>query len=112
MRLFDYARVSTSQQSLNSQVKALQAERVESHRIFGDKVSGRNLGRPGLGLLQLKAEKSNVILVKKLDHLGHDTVEMIQLINYFDENGVAVRFIDDGISTERLLPFRCTLVKM
>ena len=53
-----------------------------------------------MGLLQLKAEKSNVILVKKLDHLGRDTAEMIQLINYFDENGVAVRFIDDGISTE------------
>ena len=100
MRLFGYARVSTSQQSLDNQVKALQAEGVESHRIFSDKVSGRDLDRPGLGLLQLKVEKDDVILVKKLDRLGRDTVDMIHLIKEFDENGVAIRFLDDGISTE------------
>ena len=63
-------------------------------------MSGRNLERPGLSLLQLKAEKVDVILVKKLDRLGRDTANMIQLIKEFDENGVAVRFLDDGISTE------------
>jgi len=41
-----------------------------------------------------------VILVKKLDRLGRDTADMIQLIQRFDEMGVAVRFLDDGISTE------------
>ena len=60
----------------------------------------RNLDRPGLALLQLKAEKGDVILVKKLDRLGRDTADMIQLIKEFDENGVAIRFLDDGISTE------------
>ena len=100
MRLFGYARVSTSQQSLDNQVKALQAEGVESHRIFSDKVSGSDLDRPGLGLLQLKAEKGDVILVKKLDRLGRDTADMIHLIKEFDENGMAVRFLDDEISTE------------
>ena len=100
MRLFGYARVSTSQQCLDIQVKALQAEGVESHRIFSDKVSGRGLDRPGLGLLQLKVEKGDVILVKKLDRLGRDTADMIQLIKEFDKNEVAIRFLDDGISTE------------
>ena len=100
MRLFGYARVSTSQQSLDNQVKALQAEGVEPYRIFTDKVSGRDLRRPGLSLLQLKVEKGDVILVKKLDRLGRDTADMIQLIKEFDENEVAIRFLDDGISTE------------
>ena len=100
MRLFGYARVSTSQQSLDSQVKALHAEGVELHRSFSDRVSSRDLDRPGLGLLQLKTEKGDVILVKKLDRPGHDTADMIQLIKEFDENGVAIRFLDDGISTE------------
>ena len=45
-------------------------------------------------------ENGDVILVKKLDRLGRDTVNMIQLIKEFDENGVAIRFLDDGISTE------------
>ena len=100
MRLFGYARVSTSQQCLDIQVKALQSEGVESHRIFSDKVSGRGLDRPGLGLLQFKVEKGDVILVKKLDRLGRDTADMIQLIKEFDKNEVAIRFLDDGISTE------------
>ena len=56
--------------------------------------------RDGLRLLQLKIEEGDVILVKKLDRLGRDTADMIQLIKEFDETGVAVRFLDDGISTE------------
>lgn len=36
----------------------------------------------------------------KLDRLGHDTAEMIQLIKEFDTMGVSIRFLDDGISTE------------
>ena len=40
MRLFGYTRVSTSQQTLDRQVSTLQAESVESHRIYTYKVSG------------------------------------------------------------------------
>ncbi|WP_215421161.1 recombinase family protein, partial [Escherichia coli] len=40
-------------------------------------------------------QQSHVILVKKLDRLGRDTADMIQLIKEFDAQGVAVRFIDD-----------------
>lgn len=50
--------------------------------------------------LNEKVEESDVILVKKLDRLGRDTADMIQLIKEFDTQGVAVRFIDDGISTD------------
>ena len=45
-------------------------------------------------------EKGDIVLVKKLDRLGRDTADMIRLIRGFDEDGVAVRFLDDGISTE------------
>jgi DNA invertase Pin-like site-specific DNA recombinase len=39
-------------------------------------------------------------LVKKLDRLGRDTADMITLIKAFDDAGVSIRFLDDGISTE------------
>ncbi len=100
MRLFGYARVSTSQQSLDIQVKALKAQGVKENRIFADKMSGAHVSREGLNLLQVKVEEGDVILVKKLDRLGRDTADMIQLIKTFDEIGVSVRFLDDGISTE------------
>lgn len=100
MRLFGYARVSTSQQSLDIQVNALKDAGVKENRIFTDISSGSHAKRDGLTLLRLKVEESDVILVKKLDRLGRDTADMIQLIKEFDEIGVSVRFLDDGISTE------------
>lgn len=100
MRLFGYARVSTSQQSLDIQVKALKAEGVRGNRIFTDKVSGSHMQREGLQMLLLKVEEGDVVLVTKLDRLGRDTADMVQLIKQFDEMGVAIRFLDDGISTE------------
>ncbi|HCR8833470.1 TPA: recombinase family protein, partial [Escherichia coli] len=62
--------------------------------------AGSSTNREGLDLLRMKVEEGDVILVKKLDRLGRDTVDMIQLIKEFDAQGVAIRFIDDGISTD------------
>ncbi|HEN3645010.1 TPA: recombinase family protein [Yersinia enterocolitica] len=53
-----------------------------------------------MDLLRMKVEEGDIILVKKLDRLGRDTADMIQLIKEFDAEGVAVKFIDDGISTD------------
>ena len=100
MRLFGYARVSTNQQSLDIQIQALKNAGVTSSRIFTDKASGSHTDRDGLQLLRIKVETGDIILVKKLDRLGRDTADMIQLIKEFDNIGVAVRFLDDGISTE------------
>jgi len=100
MRLFGYARVSTSQQSLDLQIKALKNAGVKASRIFTDKASGSSADREGLDLLRMKVEEGDVILVKKLDRLGRDTADMIQLIKEFDAQCVAVRFIDDGICTD------------
>ena len=41
-----------------------------------------------------------MILVRQLGRLGRDTADIIRLIKEFDQNSVAVRFIDDGITTE------------
>ena len=100
MRLFGYARVSTSQQSLDIQINALKEAGVKENRIFTDKATGSHVERDGLTLLRLKVEEGDVVLVKKLDRLGRDTADMIQLIKEFDAMGISIRFLDDGISTE------------
>ncbi len=100
MRLFGYARVSTGQQSLDIQIQALKNEGVKPSRIFTDQASGSNTERAGLQLLKLKVEEGDMILVKKLDRLGRDTNDMVQLIKAFDEMGVAIRFLDDHLTTE------------
>lgn len=103
MRLFGYARVSTSQQSLDIQINALKEAGVHPNRIFADVASGSHTSREGLKLLRLKVEDGDLILIKKLDRLGRDTADMIQLIKEFDVLGVALRFLDDGISTEGIM---------
>lgn len=100
MRLFGYARVSTSQQSLELQKQSLKNAGVKDSRIFFDKSTGSNVDRPGLSSLLVKVEEGDVVLITKLDRLGRDTADMINLINQFNKMQVGVRFLDDGISTE------------
>ncbi|MGJ8660555.1 MAG: recombinase family protein [Bacteroidota bacterium] len=100
MRTFGYARVSTSNQSLDIQMKRLKEEGIEDFRIFTDKASGKDTEREGLNTLLTKLEKGDQVIVTKLDRLGRNTLDMVQLIADFDEMGVSVRFIDDGLSTE------------
>jgi len=100
MRHFGYARVSTGQQSLKLQINALKKAGVAENRIFTDKKTGSTTERDGLELLKLKVEKGDCILITKLDRLGRDTADMVNIIKYFDELDVSIKFIDDGISTE------------
>ncbi len=88
MRLFGYARVSTSQQSLDLQVRALKDAGVKANRIFTDKASGSSTDRGRAGFAEDEGGgRRDVILVKKLDRLGCDTADMIQLIKEFDAQG-------------------------
>lgn len=100
MRKFGYARVSTSQQSLKLQKQALEAEGVKPSRIFSDVGSRSNMDRKGLNVLRVKVEEGDLVLVTRLDRLGSDTADMIKLIKEFDEAGISIRFIKEGLSTE------------
>ena len=100
MRLFGYARVSTSEQSLEIQKQKLIHEGVKEFRILSDKSTGNNTKREGLQTLLDRVEPGDVILVTKLDRLGRNTADMINLINQFNSLQVGVRFLEDGISTE------------
>ncbi|WP_321160115.1 recombinase family protein, partial [Neisseria gonorrhoeae] len=52
-----------------------------AERYFGGRRGPTD--REGLDLLRMKVEEGDVILVKKLDRLGRDTADMIQLIKEF-----------------------------
>ena len=92
--------MSTSQQSLAVQVKALKDAGVTANRLFTDQITGSTVKRGGLSLLRMNVEEGDIVLVTKLDRLGRDTADMIQLIKEFDKMSVFIRFLDDGISTE------------
>jgi len=74
-----------------------------SYLYYATPASGSHVHRDGLDLLRVKVERGDMVLVKALDRLGRDTADMIQLIKEFDQLGVAVSFLDEGISTEETM---------
>jgi DNA invertase Pin-like site-specific DNA recombinase len=73
MRLFGYARVSTSQQSLDIQIKALKEAGVSSSRIFSDTETGKHVDRDGLKLLRMKVEERDIISFRRCSGWGQLT---------------------------------------
>lgn len=102
MALLGYARVSTNQQDLTNQIERLISEGVRdsSDFLFTDKASGKTDKRQGLQTLLVKAREGDVILVTKLDRLGRNTADMISIIEELHSRKIAIRFLDDGISTD------------
>ena len=68
-----YARVSTTDQSLDAQHDRLKQEGCED--IYSDKISGVKAARPGLDELLKYARKYDVIVITKLDRLGRSMKE-------------------------------------
>jgi DNA invertase Pin-like site-specific DNA recombinase len=99
MAKLGYARVSTNQQKLDIQIKALKAQGVRKDRIFSDKASGKNTDRPGLQRLLDRAEDGDEVLVTKLDRLGRNTLDMITIVEELHSKEASVTFIDDKLTT-------------
>jgi DNA invertase Pin-like site-specific DNA recombinase len=102
MASLGYARVSTNLQDLSIQRERLITEGVKdsSDFLFTDKASGKNDERLGLQLMLTKAREGDVIVATKLDRLGRNTADMISIIDDLHKRKIAVKFLDDGISTE------------
>ena len=99
MALLGYARVSTSQQKLDIQMAALKDKGIRRDRIFSDKASGKNTDRLGLEKLLSRAEDGDEVFCTKLDRLGRNTLDMIQIVEQLHSKGVSVTFIDDNLTT-------------
>ncbi|ECK6152962.1 recombinase family protein [Salmonella enterica] len=100
MALLGYARVSTSHQKLTVQIAELKSAGVRDDRIFTDMMSGASDAREGLQRLLARAEKDDVILCTKMDRMGRNTADMIHIVDACYKKGIAIRFLENGLSTE------------
>ncbi|ERT12239.1 recombinase family protein [Photorhabdus temperata] len=100
MALLGYARVSTSHQKLTIQISELKAAGVREDRIFTDMISGATDERKGLQRLLTRAEKDDIIICTKMDRLGRNTSDMIHIVDACYKKGIAIRFLENGLSTE------------
>lgn len=90
-----YARVSTPRQSLDAQLDRLHSAGIE--KIWTDKKSGKNTDRPGLAELLEYARGGDCIVVTKLDRLGRNLRETLNLFHELPERGIAIRTLDDPL---------------
>ena len=95
-KIVGYARVSTREQNLDRQIKALE-QYVDHDMIVVDKASGKDLDRPGYQSLKVgigKLQRGDVLYIKSLDRLSRNKEQVKQELQYYKENGITVRIID------------------
>ena len=92
-----YARVSTRDQSLDSQIDAL--EKFGCERIFSEKVSGRKIKRTELDKCLDYLREGDTLVIYKLDRLGRTTKQLIELSQWLNNNNIDLQIVDMNIST-------------
>lgn len=94
-RIFGYARVSTKEQNLDRQLLALQ-EYVPKENIIVDKLSGKDLERPGYLALKgpLGLRSGDTLVVQSLDRLSRNKNDIMRELRYFLMQGISIKIID------------------
>lgn len=98
MSVVGYARVSTSEQSVDAQRELLTA--AGAVKVFVDEgVSGRIASRPGLDAALDYLREGDVLTVQRLDRLGRSTRNVLTLLYDLEERGVGFRSLAESIDT-------------
>lgn len=95
-RLVGYARVSTGEQDLQSQLDALKAAGCAEAAIYTDKASGVRGNRPGLDACVEALEPGDTLVVWRLDRLGRSMPHLVGLVEGLLGEGVGFRSLSDG----------------
>lgn len=94
---FGYARISTTDQTLDPQTDQLNKEGCE--KIFSDIASGAKQERKALTDLLSYARKGDVVVVVKLDRLGRSLKHLIEIVGDLETRGIGLKSLSEGIDT-------------
>ena len=95
--MIGYARVSTEDQNLDMQRRALEA--AGCGQIFEDRVSGVAVRRPGLDRAFRALTEGDMLVVWRLDRLGRSLPHLIELIQTLGNTGCGFRSLTENIDT-------------
>ena len=96
--IYGYARVSTDDQDLSMQLDALNGVKGMA-RIFQEKISGTKTKRSQLDEMLALLAKGDKVIVLKLDRLGRSVRHLIDLVRWFEEQGVEFQSMRENIDT-------------
>ena len=95
--IIGYARVSTDDQSLDSQTDALSTAGAE--RIFADRISGSKRARPELDKMLEQLRDGDVVTVTKYDRLARSLKDLLEIVEVVRERGAGFRSLAEDIDT-------------
>ncbi|WP_407474940.1 recombinase family protein [Sulfitobacter sp. PM12] len=95
--IIGYARVSTDDQSLDSQMDALSAAGAE--KVFADRISGSSRTRPELDKMVDQLRNGDVVTVTKYDRLARSLKDLLEIVETIRERGAGFRSLAEDIDT-------------
>ncbi|WP_242637635.1 recombinase family protein [Desulfobacter hydrogenophilus] len=94
-RIIGYARISTGDQNLQSQVHELNS--YNCVHVFFDIASGAKSKRPGLEECLQSLKKGDTLVVWRLDRLGRSLPHLVTIINDLKSRGIGFKSLHDGV---------------
>ena len=101
-KTFGYARVSSTEQSLNRQLDALIAFGIPERDIITDKESGKTLERAGYQGLKTMLRSGDTVVITSLDRLSRNKIHMLKELNYFKKHNIRLIVLDLPTTTVNL----------
>jgi len=95
--IIGYARVSTDDQSLDSQTDALSI--AGAVKVFADKISGSKRVRPELDKMLEQLRDGDVVIVTKYDRLARSLKDLLEIVEAIRERGAGFRSLAEDIDT-------------
>lgn len=95
--LIGYARVSTSDQSMEGQIRELHLAGCK--RIFKDTMSGVEPSREGLNNLLYVLRSGDTVVVCRLDRLGRSLRDLIDITSMIEKSEAQLHSLNEGIDT-------------
>lgn len=92
MAKIGYARVSSKQQNLDRQIKALEEKGCK--KIFKDISSGKNIERKGLYDLKDYVRENDTIVITELDRLSRNNEDLSNLMMELQNKGCAFEILN------------------
>lgn len=91
--VYGYARVSSKEQCLDRQFRALHQYK-EIDRVFADKQSGKDFVREQYQVMCEVLQKGDEVVIEELDRLGRNKDEIKLELEWFKAHGVTIRILD------------------
>lgn len=97
MPFIGYARVSTADQNLDTQIDML--TQAGAKRTYQEKVSGVNKDRPELAAMLDYVRDGDTVVVTKLDRIARSTKHLLEIADQLREKGVEFKVLNIDLDT-------------